>query len=187
MSASDSGKAESIEDRLLQRIAGGDKDAFMEFYELYADRLFVFCRRMMKDQERAKDALQNSFIKVFERAGQYQHSSNAGAWVFRLTRNVCIDMIRAEKEYDELDERTIPQQEERPRDVLLQDALSSEIEALPPIYREAVLLRDVQGYSYREIAEIVDAPLSTIKFRIFKAREVLRERLRSYLADPDDT
>ena len=64
---------------------------------------------------------------------------------------------------------------------MLQDALTSEIEGLPPIYREAVLLRDVQGHSYKEIAAIVDAPLSTIKFRIFKAREILRERLQEYL------
>lgn len=155
----------------------------MEFYELFADRLFLFCRRMMKEEERAKDALQNTFIKIYERAAQYQEPSNAGAWVFRLTRNVCIDMIRAERNHDEFDETAMPEQDPRPRDVLLQDALSTEIEALPTIYREAVLLRDVQGHSYKEIASIVDAPLSTIKFRIFKAREMLRDRLKLYLDD----
>lgn len=171
----------SSEDRLLRRIAEGDREAFMELYELYADRLFIYCRRMLKDPDRAKDALQNSLIKIYERAAQYQEPSNAGAWIYRLTRNVCIDMMRSEKEFDELDETTLPPQSDRPRDVMLQEALTSEIEGLPPIYREAVLLRDVQGHSYKEIAAIVDAPLSTVKFRIFKAREILRERLQEYL------
>ena len=181
MSAPRSEAAGSSEDRLLRRIAEGDRTAFMELYQLYADRLFIYCRRMMKDHDRAKDALQNAFIKIYERASQYQEPSNAGAWIYRLTRNVCIDMMRAEKEYDELDETTLPPQSVRPRDVMLQEALTSEIEGLPPIYREAVLLLDVQGHSYKEIAAIVDAPLSTIKFRIFKAREILRERLQEYL------
>ena len=103
------------------------------------------------------------------------------AWIFRIARNVCIDMLRAEKEYDQIDEAVLPAQQPQTRDVALQEALTSEIEALPTIYREAVVLRDVQGHSYKEIAEIVDAPLSTVKFRIFKARDILRDRLQGYL------
>lgn len=153
----------------------------MELYELYADRIFLYCRRMLGDRERAQDAMQNALVKIYERAASYQEPSNPSAWIFRLTRNVCIDMLRAEKRHEEFDEEAMPAGEPRARDVMLQEALTEEIEALPPIYREAVLLRDVQGHSYRQIAEIVDVPLSTIKFRIFKARERLRERLQSYL------
>lgn len=175
------------EDTLLRRIADGEKEAFMEFYQIYGDRLFTFCLRMIKDRDKAKDALQNACIKIYERAGQYQESSNATAWVYRVTRNVCIDMIRAEKEYDPLDDETmLPVNDEGPGDVMLQEALTNEIDALPPIYREAVLLRDVQGHSYKEIAEIIDAPLSTIKFRIFKARDILRERLQEYLRSDNE-
>lgn len=158
----------------------------MELYEAYADRLFIFCNRMIKDRDKAKDALQNALIKVYERAGLYQTGSNATAWIYRLTRNVCIDMLRAEKNHDEIDETQLPVEEPRARDVALQEALTTEIEALPDIYREAVVLRDVQGHSYKEIASIVDAPLSTVKFRIFKARDILRDRLSVYLTSDTD-
>lgn len=153
----------------------------MELYERYADRLFLFCRRMMGDRDKAKDAVQNALIKIYERAGQYREDTNPSAWIFRIARNVCIDMLRAEKEYDQIDDAVLPAQQPQTRDVALQDVLTSEIEALPTIYREAVVLRDVQGHSYKEIAEIVDAPLSTVKFRIFKARDILRDRLQGYL------
>ena len=176
----------SPDDILLRRIANGDKDAFMQLYEDYADRLFVFCNRMMKDRDQAKDALQNALVKIYERAELYQDGSNAKAWIYRLTRNVCIDMLRADKNHEEIDETQLPAMEPRARDVALQEALTSEIEALPEIYREAVVLRDVQGHSYKEIAEIVEAPLSTVKFRIFKARDILRDRLTVYFRNDMD-
>lgn len=176
-----SGETRSPEDILLRRVAEGDKDAFLDLYEGYSDRLFVYCSRLMKDRDQAKDALQNAMIKIYERAKLYQEGSNATAWLYRLTRNVCIDMLRADKSFEEIDETQLPTLEPHDHDVALQEALTSEIEALPTIYREAVVLRDVQGHSYKEIADIVDAPLSTIKFRIFKARDILRERLTPYL------
>ena len=180
-----SGAIRSREDILLRKIAEGDQEAFMELYELYADRLFLFCRRMMGDRDKAKDAMQNALIKIYERAHQYQENTNPSAWIFRLARNVCIDLLRAEKEHDQIDETVLPVQQPRQHDVVLQEALTSEIEALPTIYREAIVLRDVQGHSYKEIAEIVDEPLSTIKFRIFKARDILRERLQPYLGSDE--
>ena len=141
----------------------------------------------MKDRDLAKDALQNALVKIYERAKLYQEGSNAKAWIYRLTRNVCIDMLRANKNYEEIDETQLPAIEPRARDIALQEALTSEIEALPEIYREAVVLRDVQGHSYKEIATIVDEPLSTVKFRIFKARDILRERLTAFFRnDMDD-
>lgn len=175
------GETRSPEDILLRRVAEGDKNAFLDLYESYSDRLFVYCLRLMKDRDQAKDALQNAMIKIYERAKLYQEGSNATAWLYRLTRNVCIDMLRADKSFEEIDETQLPALEPRTQDVALQEALTSEIEALPNIYREAVVLRDVQGHSYKEIADIVNAPLSTIKFRIFKARDILRERLAPYL------
>ena len=105
-----------------------------------------------------------------------------GAWLFRLTRNVCIDMLRARKEHDSIDEMQLPARE-YDADVMLQDALTDEIERLPEIYREAVILRDVQGHTYDEIAKITGTAISTVKFRIFKARDTLRQRLVTYLPD----
>jgi RNA polymerase sigma-70 factor (ECF subfamily) len=137
---------------------------------------------MIGDRERAKDALQEALLKAFQNAGMYQQGTNVAAWLFRLTRNVCIDMLRTTKEHDQIDEFQLPT-EEQSSDVMLQEVLTTEIESLPEIYREAVILRDVQGHSYEEIAQIIGTPVSTVKFRIFKARDTLRQRLAEYLDD----
>lgn len=174
--------AASSDDELIRRVAGGDKQAFMILYERYRERLFTYCCRMLGDRDTAKDALQDSFVKAFQNASMYREGTNVSAWLFRLTRNVCIDMLRARREHESIDDVQPVEREQTP-DVKLQEALTDEIERLPEIYREAVVLRDVQGHSYQEIAEITGTAISTVKFRIFKARDILRQRLTVYLSD----
>jgi RNA polymerase sigma-70 factor (ECF subfamily) len=176
------GQLPTSDDELLRLVAGGDQQAFMKLYERYRGRLFTYCCRMLGDRERAKDALQDSFLKAYQNAGMYQSGTNVGAWLFRLTRNVCIDILRTRKEHEPIEEMQLPAIEQV-SDVMLQDVLTEEIEKLPEIYREAVVLRDVQGHSYEEIASITGTALSTVKFRIFKARDTLRQRLATYLQD----
>ena len=142
------------DDHLLRQVASGDKQAFLLLYDRYRERLFTYCCRMIGDRERAKDAMQEALLKAYQNAGMYQEGTNVAAWLFRLTRNVCIDMLRARKEHDPIDDLQLPVQERAP-DVMLQEALTEEIERLPEIYREAVVLRDVQGHSYDEIAKNV--------------------------------
>ncbi len=170
------------DDDLLRRVSSNDRGAFLILYERYRERLFTYCCRVLADRELAKDAMQEALVKAFQNASMYQGGTNVAAWLFRLTRNVCIDMIRARREHDTIDNLQMAVEEYAP-DVLLQDALTEEIERLPEIYREAVVLRDVQGHSYEEIATITGTSLSTVKFRIFKARDTLRGRLAKYLND----
>lgn len=182
MTAKSSRQAPISDDELLRQVTSGDKQAFLLLYNRYRERLFTYCCRMVGDRERAKDAMQEALLKAYQNAGMYQEGTNVAAWLFRLTRNVCIDMIRARREHDSIDDVQLPVQE-RTSDILLQDVLTEEIERLPDIYREAVVLRDVQGHSYDEIAKITGTAISTVKFRIFKARDTLRQRLALYLND----
>jgi RNA polymerase sigma-70 factor, ECF subfamily len=175
-------EAQVSDDELLRLIASGHKQAFIKLYDRYRARLFTYCCRMIGDRERARDALQEAFLKAYQNAGMYQEGTNVAAWLFRLTRNVCIDMLRARKEHEPIDDMQLPAREYS-SDVMLQDALTEEIEKLPEIYREAVILRDVQGHSYDEIAKITGTAISTVKFRIFKARDTLRQRLATYLPE----
>jgi RNA polymerase sigma-70 factor (ECF subfamily) len=170
------------DDELLRQIAAGEEHAFMRLYDRYRGRLFTYCCRMIGDRERARDALQEALLKAYQNADKYQEGTNAAAWLFRLTRNVCIDMLRTRKDHESVEEMQLPSQEYQ-SDILLQEALTNEIERLPEIYREAVILRDVQGHSYEEIATITGTAVSTVKFRIFKARDTLRQRLTTYLTD----
>jgi RNA polymerase sigma-70 factor (ECF subfamily) len=176
------GESPVSDDELLRLIVAGHKQAFIKLYDRYRARLFTYCCRMIGDRERARDALQEAFLKAYQNAAMYQEGTNVGAWLFRLTRNVCIDMLRARKEHESIDEMQLPARE-YDADVMLQDALTDEIERLPEIYREAVILRDVQGHTYDEIAKITGTAISTVKFRIFKARDTLRQRLATYLPD----
>ncbi len=173
---------QASDDDLLRRVATDDRDAFLTLYERFRERLFVYCCRVLTDRELAKDAMQEALVKAYQNASMYQPGTNVGAWLFRLTRNVCIDMLRARREHHTIDDLQLAVEERTP-DVMLQDALTEEIERLPEIYREAVVLRDVQGHSYEEIATITGTNLSTVKFRIFKARDTLRQRLAKYLND----
>lgn len=182
LAAKSSRQLPTSDDELLRQVASGDKQSFLLLYNRYRERLFTYCCRMIGDRERAKDAMQEALMKAYQNAGMYQEGTNVAAWLFRLTRNVCIDMIRARKEHDSIEDVQLPVQERTP-DVMLQDALTEEIERLPDIYREAVVLRDVQGHSYDEIAKITGTAISTVKFRIFKARDTLRQRLALYLKD----
>jgi len=170
------------DDELLRLIAGGHKHAFLKLYDRYNARLFTYCCRMLGDRERAKDGLQEAFLKAYQNAAMYKPGTSVSAWLYRLTRNVCIDMLRTRKEHDSIEDIQILAVEKNP-DVMLQEVLTEEIEKLPEIYREAVILRDVQGHSYEEIANITGTAISTVKFRIFKARDTLRQRLASYLTD----
>ncbi len=95
----------------------------MLLYDRYRERLFTYCCRMIGDRDRAKDAMQEALLKAYQNAGMYQEGTNVAAWLFRLTRNVCIDMLRARKEHDTIDDLQIPIQEQAP-DVMLQDALN---------------------------------------------------------------
>jgi len=170
------------DDDLLLRVATDDRTAFLALYDRYRERLFTYCCRVLADRELAKDAMQDALVKAFQNASMYQSGTNVAAWLFRLTRNVCIDILRTQRDHDTIDNVQVAADERTP-DVLLQDALTEEIERLPDIYREAVVLRDVQGHSYEEIATITGTNLSTVKFRIFKARDTLRQRLAKYLND----
>lgn len=172
--------ASASDDELLRLIAEGHKQAFIRLYDRYRGALFTYCCRMLGDRERAKDALQEAFAKAYQNAGMYRPGTNVSAWLYRLTRNVCIDLLRARREHETIDDMQLPAREVE-ADVLLQDVLTEEIEKLPEIYREAVILRDVQGHSYDEIATITGTAISTVKFRIFKGRDTLRQRLAAYL------
>lgn len=182
MANQSNGRPTVTDDELLGLVASGDRDAFTLLYERFRERLFTYCCRVLGDRELAKDAMQEALVKAFQNASMYQGGTNVAAWLFRLTRNVCIDMIRARRDHDPIEEFHLPIEERTP-DVMLQEALTEEIERLPDIYREAVILRDVQGHSYEEIATITGTTLSTVKFRIFKARDTLRQRLAKYLID----
>lgn len=177
--------AERTDDELMRRVRRGDDAAFRELYNRYKKQLFIYCFRMLNDREGAKDALQDVFVRVHEYAAKYTPGTNFAGWIHTIARNHCLNLQRGRKEQIDFDE-TAPYGEDRrseENDIFLREKLAEEVAALPAIYREAVILREYEGYSYKQIMEITGQTMATVKFRIFKGRDILRSRLGPWLDD----
>jgi RNA polymerase sigma-70 factor (ECF subfamily) len=188
---------DSRSDKELVRLSQkGDERAAHELVSRFERPVFSQVQRMVRDRELAEDLAQEAFVRAFDRIDQYDPSYKFSSWLFKIAHNLTIDHLR-KKELDTVsihgapdattpDEQeatavTLESRQERPDERFEAEALGQEIEAaigeLRPDYREAVLLRHVQGHSYREIAEIMDVPLGTVKTYIHRARNELQDKL----------
>ena len=181
---------------LAARAAEGSQRAFRELLERYERPVFSLVYRMVRDRALAEDLAQEAFVRAFNAIGGYNPGYKFSSWIFKIAHNLTIDHLRR-KRVDtisldgspdaltaEEQARTRPVVEspgERPDAYAENRELGSEIEAaigrLRPHYRTVTLLRHVEGYSYNEIAEIMDLPLGTVKTYIHRARLELKESL----------
>lgn len=183
---------ELSDDELMGRVQAGDTVAFRQLYDRYKVQLFMYCLRMVNDRDAAKDVLQDVFIRIHTRREQYRAGTNFPGWVHTIARNLCLNARRDAREHQRYDE-SMPyaSADAAHGDVALRQRLADEIGRLPELYREALVLREYEDLSYQEIADTLGATMATVKFRIFKAREMLRGRLGNSLDEfkgrPDNT
>lgn len=158
----------------------GVEDRFLEWYDQFADAVFRHCFFRLSDREKAKDATQETFIRLWEYVSQGKEVLNARALIYRITNNLIIDEYR-KKETVSLDQM----QEETGFDVgfTTKGAIESRddyeqvlamIESLPVEYREAIVLRHIDGLSVKEIANIVGENENLVSVRIHRAIEKLK-------------
>lgn len=173
-------KPDLSDDELMGLVRRGDNGAFKVLYDRFKGQMFVYCLRMLDDRDAAKDALQEVFIRVHTHRDRYEAGTNFVGWIHTIARNLCLNARRDTKDqlpYDEAAEYNNFAPAEPESDVGLRDQLAREIQRLPEIYREVLILREYEERAYSEIAEITGLTMPTVKFRLFKAREILRERL----------
>lgn len=180
--------AERTDDELMRLVRRGDNAAFRHLYNRYKGQLFIYCYRMINDREGAKDALQEIFVRVHQNSSKYTPGTNFAGWVHTIARNLCLNIQRGKKDLVDFDETSIYGLDSRSEeaDVFLREKLAEEVASLPAIYREAVILREYEGYSYKQIMEITGQSMATVKFRIFKGRELLRKKLGPWLNETTD-
>lgn len=154
----------------------GSAEAFHILYSHYSQRIYRFCLRMLGSKEKAEDAFQETFIKVFENARNFR-TNNFGAWLFTIARHICLNMIRLEKPYQEVDENSIKLSYVSRGDIGLKDFVQRSIMRLPVSLREALLLREYEDCSYEEIAQILGISVSLAKVRVHRARLLLKKLL----------
>ncbi len=183
---------------LVQRAKARDRAAFNEIVLRYKAKVYNFVRRMVSDVADAEDLTQETFVRAYLSIGSFQSRASLNTWLFRIATNLCIDHSRKSKRtsenttrlvnsYDgeEDTDREIPDLSFDPQSLLLNSELGSILESalldLPTKLRAVVLLYDIEGLTYEEIAEVEACPLGTVKSRLFNGRNVLRQKLAPYL------
>ena len=150
----------------------GDVDAFQTLYKLHSRQIHRYCIRILVDESAAKDALQDTFINAFNRHSDLV-TDNFISWLYSIARHCCFGILRSKKQYEEFNE-DIYVKHEKSSDFILINHINKAIESLPHLYREALLLREFEEYSYQEIAMIIGSDVSLAKIRVHRARLMLR-------------
>ncbi len=178
------------EEVLIQRALDGELDAFNQLVLRYQGLAYSVAYRMLQDDAAAADAVQDSFIKAYRALDSFK-GGNFKSWLMRIVVNTCYDVLRSRQRAntESLDDLPVESdyvthlvdKAESPEDYVermeLSDLLELGIRSLPPDQRLALVLCDVHGYAYEEIAEITGMPMGTVKSRISRARAKLRDFL----------
>ncbi len=159
---------------------------------VHLDALYRVALRLTGNPADADDLVQETVLKAYRAWDQYQRGTNAKGWLLTILRNSFINEYRRRTRHPEtVDLDTIEPfavfgdiQEEDPQgaffDKIVDDEVLRAIDALPEVFRETVVLSDVEGMSYQEIARILDVPVGTVKSRLFRARQMLQGKLYDY-------
>lgn len=186
-----------IEKELLRRSKEGHVSSFEELISVHQQKVYNIALRMLANEQDAFDASQEVFIKVYKNLDKFQENSSFSTWLYRITTNTCLDMIRKNK--DKKNDISIDSQvefEDGEASFQLEDknadveeeilkkerrqALYEAIQQLNDEHKKMIVLRELQGMSYQEIAEITGANIGTVKSKINRARISLKNSLLKY-------
>lgn len=183
---------------LLAAIRDGDEFAFQELVRRYRNPITNFVYRMLDDYERSVELAQETFIRVYTSASRYQASYSFSTYIYRIASNLAISELRQRKrrrlvpllshftdDNGEQMELDIPDANQLQDDTIIEAerkrAVAKAISSLPPKYRVAVVLRDIEGLSYEDIARTLKLSEGTVKSRINRARNLLKDKLSAYI------
>jgi RNA polymerase sigma-70 factor, ECF subfamily len=186
---------------LVKRVRSGDQRAFRTLVERYQRKVYSVALGMVKDKEEAMDVAQEAFIKVHKYLDHFKADSSFSTWLYRITTNICIDVLRKKNamrgESVEFDEQVAMDVSEanigalgtrlgtNPQKSALRKELAEKIEEalaeLPEKHRAILLLREVEGMSYEDLARSLEIPKGTVMSRLFHARAKIQKLLSDYL------
>ncbi|QOK26368.1 RNA polymerase sigma factor SigW [Cytobacillus oceanisediminis] len=184
---------ETIVKKRIKQVLKGDQDAYAEVVEIYKDKVFQICYRMLGNRHEAEDIAQEAFLRAYVNIASFNIDLKFSTWLYRIATNLCIDRIRKKKPDYYLDaevagmdglnmysqiasDARLP--EEDVESLELQETIQREISKLPEKYRSVIVLKYIEELSLNEISETLDLPLGTVKTRIHRGREALRNQLR---------
>jgi RNA polymerase sigma-70 factor (ECF subfamily) len=193
---------QDIDRQLVERARQGDKRAFELLVEKYQRRLLRLLSRMVRDPDEVEDIAQETFIKAYRALPNFRGDAAFYTWLYRIGVNTAKNYLssrnktmrtvsdQAMDEDDEPDERLVAQDNNTPETELVSKqivlAVNEAVDALPEELRSAISLREMEGLSYEEIAELMGCPIGTVRSRIFRAREAIAAKLRPMLGTSQD-
>jgi RNA polymerase sigma-70 factor (ECF subfamily) len=170
---------DSSDKELLAQSITGDTEAFGALMKRHEERIFNLALRIMGDRADALDASQDAFISAYRQASSFRGDSAVGTWLYRIAVNACKDLLRKRSRWVAQDEHTLELLE--PSDARLESIVTDRmvireaLARLPDEYREAVVMHDIGGIPYDEIATLTGTQIGTVKSRISRGRRRLAE------------
>ncbi len=191
----------SLESQLVERAKAQDETAFDQIVELYSDRLYNYIVRMVGNPYDAEDLLQEVFLRAYQGLPSFDGRARLSTWLFQIATNLCIDFYRkrarrvqtvpyhpepsdtdeTEPEEWEFEDTMTPNPLSALLDKELQQVVERALNALSPKLKTVLLLYDVEGLSYEEIAQALRIPMGTVKSRLHLARAEIQKRVSAYL------
>lgn len=169
---------------LIAGVIAGDRAAGRALYDAHAPRIYRLAYRIAGDEELARDCTQETFIRAFQRLGDFRGDAAFGTWIHRVAVTVTLNAMRRRKRWwsreTVLEAAEEVQAAPASSDPDLRERLTAAIDALPEIYRLVVVMHDVEEYTHLEIAGMLGIPVGTSKARLSAARAKLRKALAAY-------
>ncbi len=187
---------------LVERVQAGDKQAFGLLVVKYQRKLARLVSRMVRDPAEVEDIVQDSFIRAYRALSGFRNDSAFYTWLYRIGVNTAKNWLMThgrraqittttnDEETEGYDETDLLRNTETPERLLMTkqigETVNAVVEGLPEDLRTAITLREIEGLSYEEIAEVMDCPIGTVRSRIFRARDAIAVKLRPLLDTAPD-
>jgi RNA polymerase sigma-70 factor, ECF subfamily len=187
---------DATDQELVQRVQAGDKSAFNLLVLKYQHRVLKLVSRFVSDAAEAEDVAQDAFLKAYRALASFRGESAFYTWLYRIAINTAKNALVANRrrpvdfnldlqDPEQYERQARLKDEDTPEGVLLTDEIREVVERameqLPEDLRTAIVLRELEGMSYEEIAEAMDCPVGTVRSRIFRAREAIDKKLKPLL------
>ncbi len=191
-----------VDAKLVARVQAGDKAAFDLLVLKYQRKILRLLSRMLRDQSEIEDVMQEAFIKAYRALPQFRGDSAFYTWLYRIVINTARNWMASQarrpsspslyqsedgETFDEIDnliDNNTPESLLASQEIA--DSVNETIQALPAELRTAILLREIEGLSYEEIAQAMGCPIGTVRSRIFRAREAIATKLRPMIGHQGD-
>jgi len=170
--------------KLVARVRGGEREAFVQLLERYQARIFHTTLRMLKNREDAEEAAQDTFLRAYRGLPNFREDAAFSTWIYKICYHVCLSYLErkkpkrftaADENFSELPDPDTLERSYEGRE--FEELVAGALAELPEIYRSVLVLYHTQHLSYQEIAKITGQPINSVKTHLFRGRALLRRRI----------